>query len=162
MGDRLVSTQEVIPIADKTDDSGHQQAVALADAFGRAGKALVRAFDERLGDHGVSTPRSKVLFEVDRLGPVRLTDVARAVGITQATASNLAEALVRDGLVERHADHSDRRATLLTTTPAGRRQARSWALDYAMAAEELLGFLSPKEQTLLTESLNRLADRIVH
>ena len=121
----------------------------------------MRAFDDRLGEQGVSTPRSKVLFEIDRLGPVRLTDVARAVGITQGTASTLAEALVRDGLVERRVDETDRRATLLTTTPAGRRQARSWAHDYAAAAEDLLGFLSAKEKALLTESLNRLADRIV-
>lgn len=133
----------------------------MANAFGRAGKALVRAFDERLGEHGVSTPRSKLLVEVDQRGPVRLTELARAIGITQGTASTLADALVREGLVERCTDDSDRRATLLTTTAAGRRQAHAWAHDYAEAAEELLGFFSVKEKALLTESLNRLADRIV-
>lgn len=138
-----------------------KQAAALADAFGRAAKALVRAFDERLGDHGVSTPRSKVLFEVERLGPVRLTDLAHAVGISQGTASTLAEALVRDGLVERYADDTDRRVTLLRCTAAGRRQAHSWARDYADAAEDLFGFLSPGQQALLTETLNRLADSII-
>ncbi|WP_236147686.1 MarR family winged helix-turn-helix transcriptional regulator [Mycolicibacterium sp. CH28] len=121
---------------------------------------MVRAFDERLGDHGVSTPRSKVLFLVERLGPVRLTDLARAVGITQGTASTLADALVRDGLIERCADDSDRRVTLLQTTPTGRRQAQSWGRDYAAAAGELLDFFSDDEKELLTQLLHRLADSI--
>ncbi|WUI29240.1 MarR family winged helix-turn-helix transcriptional regulator [Mycobacterium sp. NBC_00419] len=121
---------------------------------------MVRALDERLGDHGVSTPRSKLLFEVNRCGPVRLTDLARAVGVTQGTASTLTDALVREGLVERCADDSDRRVTLLQTTAAGRRQADAWAVAYTAAADELLGVLSTKEQVLLTELLNRLADSV--
>lgn len=74
----------------------------LADAFGRAGKSVVRAFDERLGEHGVSTPRSKVLAEIRRRGPVRLADLARAVGITQATDSTLAEARARPACNAKH------------------------------------------------------------
>ncbi|MGY4711788.1 MarR family winged helix-turn-helix transcriptional regulator [Mycolicibacterium sp. CBM1] len=139
---------------------GADRAAQLADAFGRAGKTLVRALDERLGDHGVSTPRSKVLFEVNRCGPVRLTDLARTVGITQGTASTLIEALVREGLVERCADDSDRRVTLLQTTAAGRRHADSWGEAYTAAAQEVLAGLSAKEQAQLTDLLNRLADSV--
>ena len=47
-----------------------QRAGRLADAFGRAGKSVVRAFDDRLGEHGVSTPRSKLLAEVARMPEV--------------------------------------------------------------------------------------------
>lgn len=91
---------------------------------------------------------------------MRLTDLARAVGVTQGTASTLTDALVREGLVERCADDSDRRVTLLQTTAAGRRQADAWAVAYTAAADELLGVLSTKEQVLLTELLNRLADSV--
>jgi DNA-binding MarR family transcriptional regulator len=108
----------------------------------------------------VSTPRSKVLFEVHRRGPVRLTDLARTVGITQGTASTLIDALVREGLIERCADDSDRRVTLLQTTPAGRQQAEAWASAYTSAAAELLGVFSPHEQQMFTELLHRLADSV--
>lgn len=108
----------------------------------------------------MSTPRSKVLFEVNRCGPVRLTDLARTIGITQGTASTLIDALAREGLIERCADDSDRRVTLLQTTPVGRRQAEAWASAYTAAAEELLGVFSPQEQQLLTELLHRLADAV--
>lgn len=120
----------------------------------------MRALDERLGDQGVSTPRSKVLFEVSRRGPVRLTDLARAVGITQGTASTLIDALAREGLIERQADDSDRRVTLLQTTAAGQRQAESWAAAYSSAAEEVFAVLSGADQVMLTELLQRLADSI--
>lgn len=92
---------------------------------------------------------------------MRLTDLARTVGITQGTASTLTDALVREGLVERFADNSDRRVTLLNTTASGRRQADSWATAYAAAAEEVLGVLSSDEQRQLTELLHRLADSVV-
>jgi DNA-binding MarR family transcriptional regulator len=136
------------------------QAGTLADAFGRAAKSVGRAFDDRLGEHGVSTPRSKLLAEVDRLQPVRLADVARAVGISQGTASTLVEALVRDGLVVRTADSVDRRAVRLTTTPEGAAQAKAWFSDYLRIAEELFSSLAPAEQRALTDVLNRLADAV--
>ena len=132
----------------------------LADAFGRAGKAVVRAFDERLGEHGVSTPRSKLLAEIQRLGPVRLADLARAVGITQGTASTLVDALVRDQLVVRSTDKADRRAIRLSVTPRGDDQARRWLTDYLNAAQRIFACFEPAEQSTLAQLLNRLADTL--
>jgi DNA-binding MarR family transcriptional regulator len=132
----------------------------LADAFGRAGKSVVRAFDERLGEHGVSTPRSKLLAEVQRLGPVRLADLARAVGITQGTASTLVDALVRDQLVARSADNEDRRAIRVSVTPRGDKQARRWLDAYRGAAQDIFSGFEPAEQRTFAELLTRLADSI--
>jgi DNA-binding MarR family transcriptional regulator len=132
----------------------------LADAFGRAGKSVVRAFDERLGEHGVSTPRSKVLAEVQRLGPVRLAELARAVGITQGTASTLVDALVRDQLVARSTDADDRRAIRLSVTAHGDDQARRWLIDYHDAARDVFACFNPAEQRTLRQLLTHLADTL--
>jgi DNA-binding MarR family transcriptional regulator len=137
-----------------------RRAGQLADAFGRAGKSVVRAFDDRLGEHGVSTPRSKLLAEVARMQPVRLADLARTVGISQGTASTLVEALVREGLIVRTPDETDRRAIRLTTTPAGDKQARSWLTDYISVAEDIFACLDPDEQRLLAQMLDRLAESL--
>jgi DNA-binding MarR family transcriptional regulator len=145
---------------DKSTGKSAERAGVLADAFGRAGKSVVRAFDEGLGDHGVSTPRSKLLAEVLRMQPVRLADLARAVGISQGTASTLVDALVRDGLVARNVDDNDRRAVRLTTTPAGTAQARSWLRDYVRVAEGIFSSLTAAEQRTLTDLLSRLADAL--
>jgi DNA-binding MarR family transcriptional regulator len=141
-------------------ESTAERAGRLADSFGRAGKSVVRAFDDRLGEHGVSTPRSKLLAEVLRMQPVRLADVARAVGITQSTASTLVEALVREGLIVRGTDENDRRAIRLTTTAAGAKRARRWIADYVAAAEELFDCLDADDQGLLTRLLDRLAEAL--
>lgn len=137
-----------------------ERAGRLADAFGRAGKSVVRAFDDRLGEHGVSTPRSKLLAEVARMQPVRLADLAREVGISQGTASTLVEALVRDGLVVRGVDDNDRRAIRLTTTPEGETQARNWLRDYVVVAGEIFGCLTAEEQRQLTRLLDRIAESL--
>src|SRR5271156_7001183 len=68
----LLSTADGNSMATQPTDPADQLPGVLADAFGRAGKSVVRAFNERLGEHGVSTPRSKLLAEIQRLGPVRL------------------------------------------------------------------------------------------
>jgi DNA-binding MarR family transcriptional regulator len=141
-------------------ESSAERAGRLADSFGRAGKSVMRAFDDRLGEHGVSTPRSKLLAEVLRMQPVRLADLARAVGITQGTASTLVEALVREGLIARGADESDRRAIRLTATAEGAERARRWLADYVAAAEELFACLDAGDQVLLVGLLDRLADSL--
>ncbi|OBB28845.1 MarR family transcriptional regulator [Mycolicibacterium peregrinum] len=135
-------------------------AAELADAFGRAAKSVVRAFDERLGDRGVSTPRSKLLAEIEKRQPVRSAEVARAVGVTQATASTLVDALVREGLVARAPDENDRRAVRLTTTADGGEQARCWRADYTAAAQEMFAGLTDDEKRTLTELLKKLGDAL--
>ncbi|MCX2934826.1 MarR family transcriptional regulator [Mycobacterium sp. CVI_P3] len=147
-------------MAKKPTDQADHLPGELADAFGRAGKSVVRAFDERLGEHGVSTPRSKLLAEIQRSGPVRLADLARAVGITQGTASTLVEALVRDQLVERSADTNDRRAIRLSVTQRGDNQARRWLTDYLDAARDIFACFDPAEQRALAQLLTRLADTL--
>ena len=156
----LLSTADGNPMAIHRSEPADQLPGELADAFGRAGKSVVRAFDERLGEHGVSTPRSKLLAEIQRLGPVRLADLARAVGITQGTASTLVDALVRDQLVLRSTDNDDRRAIRLSVTPHGDDQARRWLSDYLDAARDIFACFDPAEQRTLAELLTRLADTL--
>jgi DNA-binding MarR family transcriptional regulator len=133
-------------------------AAEVADEFSRAAKILVRRFDERLGEHGVSTPRSRLVAEVARSQPVRLTELALAVGIAQGTASTLVDALVRDGLLERHASADDRRSVLLRVTEEGTALAQQWTAGYERAAEELFRPLTSPQLSALREILRTLSD----
>lgn len=132
-------------------------AAQVADEFSHAAKVLVRRFDDRLGEHGVSTPRSRLLVEVQRSQPVRVTEVALAVGIAQGTASALIEALVRDGLVERQVSAADRRAMLLRVTEQGAALARTWTSAYERAADELFQPLARRHWSALVEMLRTLS-----
>lgn len=135
---------------------GTVTAVEVADEFSRTAKVLVRRFDERLGEHGVSTPRSRLVVEVARSQPVRLTELAHAVGIAQGTASTLVDGLVREGLLERTPSADDRRSVLLHVTPDGEALARGWVSSYQRAAEELFAPLDDDELVALAAMLRRL------
>ena len=131
-------------------------AAQVADEFSRTAKVLVRHFNERLGEHGVSTPRSRLVVEVARAQPVRLTELAVTVGIAQGTASTLVDALVRDGLLERHASAEDRRSVLLRVTAQGAALAQDWTAGYEVAAEELFRPLTAQQLSTLVDILRTL------
>ncbi|WP_346112566.1 MarR family winged helix-turn-helix transcriptional regulator [Nonomuraea maheshkhaliensis] len=132
-------------------------AAQVADEFSRTAKVLVRHFNERLGEHGVSTPRSRLVVEVARSQPVRLTELALAVGIAQGTASTLVDALVRDGLLERQASADDRRSVLLHVTEQGAALAQEWTAGYERAAEELFKPLTAEQLSALVDILRTLS-----
>jgi MarR family transcriptional regulator, organic hydroperoxide resistance regulator len=81
----------------------------LHEAFAREGYPEVRA------SYGsVLLP----LFEEDGL---RIGEVARRARLSKQTMTTLVRLAERDGLVRRHPDDSDRRATLVSLTAKGRR-----------------------------------------
>ena len=81
----------------------------LQEAFAREGFPEVRA------SYGsVLLP----LFEEDGL---RMGEIARRAKLSKQTMTTMVRLAERDGLVERLADHDDRRATRVHLTPKGRR-----------------------------------------
>lgn len=135
------------------------RAVDLADAFGVTAKLLGRLLTERLEQHGSSMPRFRLLVELTNRGPLRLTDLATRVGVSQGTASTLTEALARDGLVKRDTDPDDKRATQLAITPQGRQRTHAWLRDYETAAEDIFGALPEAQWPALKAILDTLTDR---
>lgn len=128
----------------------------MTDQFGRTAKWLARQLDERLAEHGRSTPRSKLLAVIADAGPIRLGDAAVAVGVTQGTGSMLADGLVAEGLVRREQEPSDGRVTLLAVTPEGAVRAAAWFASYRAVTEELLAPLLPEQRRQLVQILHRL------
>ena len=132
-------------------------AVELADEFGRTAKLLGGRLTNRLAGHELSMPRAQLLVASMRSGPLRITELGGRIGISQGTASTLAEALVREGLLERRADPRDGRAAQLAITEAGRRRAAAWLHDYESAAEEVFGVLPSERWPALLAALRVLS-----
>ncbi len=53
-------------------------------------------------------------------GPLRQTQLAKGLGVGRAATGTMIDGLERRGLVEREADPDDRRAWLVSVTPAGK------------------------------------------
>lgn len=97
------------------------------DERGRLADELVRF--TRLGaraksmlhvrDFGAEFSALMLLFPLQRLGPLRVRDLAEVKGADPSTISRQAAQLVKAGLARREADPADGRASRLAVTPAG-------------------------------------------
>jgi DNA-binding MarR family transcriptional regulator len=70
----------------------------------------------------LSVPQARTLAFVDRTPGSSLSDLAGHLNVTHPTASLIVNRLVRQGLLRRAEDPSERRRCALTLTPAGARR----------------------------------------
>jgi DNA-binding MarR family transcriptional regulator len=113
-------------------------------------------------EHRFSLSQGAVLGRLDRQGTMSIGDLARAERVRPQSMTQTIADLRDDGLIERRADPSDGRRTLVDLTAQGRqmleadRRQREGRLARSIAED-----LSVSEQRLLSEALpllERLAD----
>ena len=119
---------------------------------------VLRALRRQTAGEPVDGPALVVLQQIGCAGPLRLSDLAAALGLDASTVSRQVRALEESGYVRRAGDPVDRRAALLGLEPAGRR-----LLDQAIARrrallEHALAHWAPEDRAALSELLSRLAD----
>ncbi|KAB1078214.1 MarR family winged helix-turn-helix transcriptional regulator [Methylobacterium soli] len=86
----------------------------------QAGRLWRRAADTVVERHGLSDATALPLLLIGRLaGEPRQSTLAEAVGVEGPTLVRLLDQLCAAGLVNRREDPTDRRAKVLTLTPAG-------------------------------------------
>jgi DNA-binding MarR family transcriptional regulator len=98
----------------------------------------------------LSLTASMTLDTLSREGPIRLTALAAAAGISQPSMTELVQRLERQGLLTRVNDPEDGRAALVGVTDGGRvllDERRRYRRD---RLAELLTEMSPQEEAALT------------
>lgn len=88
--------------------------------------------------------------------PIRPAQLADALSVTPRAITDVADALVEQGLISVGADPTDRRAKLLTISPRGAEYLESTRAARAQIASELFGTLSPDEREQLGALLQRV------
>ncbi|MGN8000386.1 MarR family winged helix-turn-helix transcriptional regulator [Sphingomonas sp. 22176] len=129
-----------------------------------ASRAWQRLGDAALASLGISSSTGWTLVYLQRLGEdTRQADLARAVGVTEASLVRTLHALEDAGLVERVSDPRDRRANKLRLTNSGVSLASRIDARLAALRSELLDGVSDEalETTLavLDHLTARLAER---
>jgi DNA-binding MarR family transcriptional regulator len=97
-----------------------------------------------------------VLGTVVRAGPLRLSELAELEGINPTMLSRIVANLSSAGLLERVSDPSDRRAALVSASPAGARRRESIRRERARALEVRMAALTPEERAALAAALPAL------
>ncbi|MEU6097064.1 MarR family transcriptional regulator [Streptomyces sp. NPDC047079] len=109
---------------------------------------------------GLSTAASSALARLGREGPYRLTDLARAEGVSQPNMTQLVTRMERAGLVRRITDSTDGRGVLVEVTETGLTVFRQRRAERADALEQLIGELTEPEQRAVKVALPALARAI--
>jgi DNA-binding MarR family transcriptional regulator len=117
-----------------------------------------RTVDEHMAASGVSLARTKVLQVLAGLGPVKQTRLAAELGMAARSITQAVEAMERDGLVERISDATDKRAKVVSTTPAGVAALAAGEASGDAVLRSIFERLGPAQLEALDEMLRLLGE----
>jgi DNA-binding MarR family transcriptional regulator len=118
---------------------------------------LIRYVRQSARTGGLSTAASSTLARLSREGPRRLTELARAEGVSQPNMTQLVTRLERAGLARRTADASDGRVVLVAVTAAGAEVLAARRAERAHALRQLMEDMTGPEREATTTALLALA-----
>ena len=115
---------------------------------------------DRLELQGTTPGQLRLLRMLEKCdGPRRLGELAAALDVAPRSVTSKVDQAEQDGLVRRLPDPTDRRATLLELTPAGRARLAAISAQRHEGAAERLGRLSEAEQAELLRMLRVVAEQ---
>ncbi len=139
----------------------HSLERALATRMNPTSRAWQRLADATLASLDISNSTGWALVYLQRLGEeTRQADLARAIGVTEASLVRTLHALEDAGLVQRVVDAQDRRANRLRLTHSGVSLALRIDTRLATLRSELLDGVSDAALETTLQVLDHLAARL--
>jgi DNA-binding MarR family transcriptional regulator len=102
--------------------------------------------------------QAKALYLVYAAGELRMSELAARLGVTSSTATGQADRLVDLGLLERHADPSDRRQVVVRTTAEATASLEHLRELNTHRMRELLSHVPPEDLAVVERAIAVLAD----
>lgn len=127
------------------------------DIFGRVNKIEERAMAEGLGS-AISITEIHIIEKIGDMEPIRMSEVARSIGVTLATLTVACDKLEIKELVRRTRDQHDRRVVNVTLTPRGRAAYEYHKSFHERMVNSIIDTLTPEQAAVLGQSLERLND----
>jgi DNA-binding MarR family transcriptional regulator len=93
-------------------------AVSILGRLFRLAPRLVGLLDYGAREYGLGFARGRVLWALRESGPVLMRALSQSLGVSPRTVTGLVDALEAEGWVTRSPHPSDRRATVVSITPA--------------------------------------------
>jgi DNA-binding MarR family transcriptional regulator len=137
------------------DQSGLMHLVGYAST--RAAIELKKSFQRHMGPLKLKAVEFSILVLVDTNAEVNQKQLGLALEVSAPNLAVTLDRMVEQGWVRRERSERDRRAQLIRLTPAGQALARRARKIAETMEHEALKVLSPAEQALLVELLQRLA-----
>jgi DNA-binding MarR family transcriptional regulator len=135
-------------------------AVSVVGRLFRLAPRLVDLQDLGAREYGLGFARGRVLWALHESGPVLMRALSQALGISPRTVTGLVDALESDGWVTRGPHPADRRATIISLTPAAATALARLRESYEGLAHDLLGDVSPDDLARCRAVITTLEERL--
>ncbi|MFO1337754.1 MAG: MarR family transcriptional regulator [Burkholderiaceae bacterium] len=142
---------------DALDQSGLMHLVGYATT--RAAIELKKTFRRHLGPLKLKAVEFSILVLVDTNPEVNQKQLGRALDVSPPNLAVTLDRMVEQGWVRRERSERDRRAQLIRLTPAGQALVTRARKIAQTMEQDALGVLTPAEQALLIELLQRVAQQ---
>ena len=132
-------------------------ATEVADLLHHVNHTIRRQAMADSGQSGVTSSQMRAMRTlIRRSDPMRMSELADALGIVRRSATSVIDGLEQLGLVRRTEDPTDRRAVGIQLTDAGRKTMADARRRRRSAAGQVLGALSESDLTTLRSLLRRV------
>ncbi len=98
----------------------------------------------------------KVLFALEFHGPLKMSDLARQIGVTMPAGTLIVDKMVKANLVKRDFDESDRRVVRIEMSSEGREAVLHCVGLQQRCFEGILSKLTPEKRDALLESFKQI------
>jgi DNA-binding MarR family transcriptional regulator len=147
---RVVAKMSRSP-SDRTSDSE-----SLVDAFGRFMPVFKRWLELKYEKRTMSYARLKLMGMLHVKGPMIMSELGARLDVSARNITKLVDALEHEGLVRRVAHCTDRRATVIETTPEGSKVGEQVWGEHRRAMASLFDELSETDRADLLRTVTRL------
>jgi len=110
---------------------------------------------------GVTLPEARVIASVGSFGPFSIMELARHANLDKSQASRAAEALIRQGLVQRQPSADDGRVVLVSLTPEGRTLYRKVMPIARRWNGDMFACLDDDEKAAFSAALDKVIDAML-
>jgi DNA-binding MarR family transcriptional regulator len=132
------------------------EARELTDAVARLRRVLRAGIRTDISWEALPMAQVEILQTLADSSPARVNDLAERLHLAQSTVSGLIGQMMTAGLVSREIDSSDRRAAVVTLTPAGADQLHAWETAHVQWIQGALSRLTAGDRTAISSSLPAL------
>ena len=140
---------------------GSSSEASLESAVMAVARGLRRGWAESIAHTGLAPHQARALRVIAKEGQIRPGVLAERLRVTPRSVTEVVDALIRQDLVSRELDPSDRRAMIIELTPAGHTMAGEISERRRAHTESVLGgALTADEERQLVALLHKLAERL--
>jgi DNA-binding MarR family transcriptional regulator len=100
--------------------------------------------------------QTKAMYLLVAAGPLRMSELAHRLGVTNSTATGQVDRLVELGLLERHEDPADRRQVVVHATAHGTATLERFRELNSRRMREMLAFLDATDLSTVERALHLL------